>query len=78
MVHNITGLGICIEFGFQAEQLSDQLDFSFDNFRTFHTCKVIWREKRLAGIAFESSPQPPQLLDGSRGAMVKLKAWQPA
>lgn len=38
------------------------------------TCKIIWREKRLAGIAFESSRRPPQLFDGSRGAKVKLKA----
>jgi hypothetical protein len=72
VVHNITGLGVCIELGLQAEQLSQHLDFSFDNFHTIHTCSIIWREENLAGIAFEIPSVSPQSFDGRRGARFKL------
>jgi uncharacterized metal-binding protein len=68
-VHNVTGLGVCIELAFEAEQLPDTLDFSFDNFRTTHCCKVIWRESNLAGVAFE---RPLMLSDGSRRAKLRV------
>ena len=76
VVHNITGLGVCIEVCFETEQLPEELAFSFDNFRTIHTCKTIWRESNLAGIAFENLPNAPKLSDGSRGAKLKLAAPQ--
>ena len=57
LVHNLTGLGLCIELTFEAEQLPDKFDFSFDNFRTVHVCKTIWREDNVAGVTFEKSPQ---------------------
>ena len=53
LVHNLTGLGLCIELTFEAEQLPDRFDFSFDNFRTVHICKTIWREENVAGVTFE-------------------------
>ncbi len=56
-VHNFTGLGICIELTFEAEQLPDTFEFSLDHFRTFYVCKTIWREDNIAGVAFEM-PQP--------------------
>lgn len=57
-VHNVTGLGVCIELAFEIHKLPETVDFSFDNFRTMHSCKIIWRENTLAGIAFEKSLWP--------------------
>jgi len=65
-VHNATGLGICIELSFQAENLPDTLDFSFDNFRTIHSCKIVWRDSNLAGLAFQEPQQPPMSSEGGR------------
>ena len=69
MVHNVTGRGVCLELAFEAAQLPEALDFSFDNFRTTHCCKIIWRDGNLAGVAFE------QLLianDSRRRARLKV------
>ena len=72
VVHNITGLGVCVEFGFQAEQLPEDLAFSFDNFHTIHACRIIWRESNLAGIAFENPSKSLLSFGGRRGAKFKL------
>jgi hypothetical protein len=55
-VHNFTGLGVCIELTFEAEQLPDDFEFSLDNFRTVYVCKTIWREDNVAGVVFETPP----------------------
>jgi hypothetical protein len=53
-VHNFTSAGACIELTFEAEQLPDKFEFSFDKFRTVHVCKTIWREDYVAGVVFET------------------------
>ena len=68
-VHNLTGLGLCIELTFEADQLPDTFDFSFDNFRTVHVCKTIWREENVAGVAFE---KPPQVSPTNRRAKLRI------
>ncbi len=68
VVHNVTGLGICIELDFQAKQLPENMAFSFDNFRTIHACKVIWREGYFAGIEFDRAPE---MGEASRAAVLK-------
>jgi hypothetical protein len=60
VVHNLTGVGACIELDFKIEQLPAAIAFSFDNFRTIRACKIVWREGHFAGIEFESSPELPQ------------------
>ena len=52
-VRNITGLGICIYLDPVPDDVSEVLDFSFDNFRTVHRCKVSWQHGNLIGIAFQ-------------------------
>jgi hypothetical protein len=69
IVHNVTGRGVCIELAFEAAQLPETLDFSFDNFRTTNFCKIIWREANLAGVAFE---QPIMANDFKRRARLKV------
>jgi hypothetical protein len=71
-VHNVTGLGICIELAAKIDELRDTLDFSFDNFRTVHSCKVIWHQGNLAGVAFEQQPPPALAFDVSRRAKLKM------
>jgi hypothetical protein len=71
VVHNITGYGVCIEFDLEAERLPRDIAFSFDNFRTIHACKIIWREGSLAGIEFANPPEP-RSYDVSRDAKFKL------
>jgi hypothetical protein len=39
----------CIELTFEADQLPETFDFSFDNFRAAHVCKTIWCEDNVAG-----------------------------
>jgi hypothetical protein len=72
IVHNLTGIGACIELESKIEQLPAAIDFSFDNFRTIHACKIVWREGHFAGIEFESSPELPQRRDVSRDAKLIL------
>jgi hypothetical protein len=55
-VHNYTGKGVCIELAFEAQQLPDEFEFSLDNFRTFYSCKTIWRDDYVAGVVFEMPP----------------------
>src|ERR1700737_5474685 len=55
-VHNFTSSGVCIELTFEAEQLPDRFEFSFDNFRTVHVCKTIWGVDFVAGVLFETQP----------------------
>ena len=69
MVHNVTGRGVCIELAFEAARLPEALDFSFDNFRTTHCCKIIWRDGNLAGVTFE---QPLIANDFKRRARLKV------
>jgi hypothetical protein len=71
-VNNVTGLGLCIEFAFETEGLPETLDFSFDNFRTIHSCKIIWREANIAGVAFEKPLWPSLAVDVSRRAKLKV------
>ncbi len=73
VVHNLTLLGICIELSSHANQLPERLDFSFDNFRTVHRCKVIWREGNLIGAALQDAPPPPLTPDRSRPAKLKVR-----
>jgi hypothetical protein len=49
--------------------LPDTFDFSFDNFRTVHVCKTIWREDNVAGVTFE---RPPQGSPASRRAKLRV------
>ena len=72
IVHNLTPLGICIELAFRADSLPEAMDFSFDNFRTIHRCKIIWQEGCLIGIAFEVSAKAPRVTYGSRAAKLKV------
>ena len=67
-VHNLTGFGLCIELIFEADQLPDTFDFSFDNFRTVHICKTIWREENVAGVTFEGP-----LLESPASRRAKLR-----
>ncbi len=68
VVHNVTGLGICVELDFSAEQLPEKMAFSFDNSKTTQTCKFIWSEGYVAGIEFD---QAPYMGDVSRAAVLK-------
>ena len=72
VVHNLTGIGACIELASKNEQLPAAIAFSFDNFRTIHACKIIWREGHFAGIEFENPPELPQRSDVSRDAKLIL------
>jgi len=56
IVHNRTDHGLCIELTFEAEELPDHFEFSFDGFRTVYACRTVWREENFAGIALESPP----------------------
>ena len=67
-VHNLTGNGLCIELTFDADQLPDTFDFSFDNFRTVHICRTIWREDNIAGVTFEKPPS-----ESAAGRRAKLR-----
>jgi hypothetical protein len=79
VVHNLTGIGACIELDPKIEQLPAAIAFSFDNFRTIHACKIIWREGHFAGIEFENRPELPQRRDVSRDAkLILAKALQRA
>ncbi len=68
IVHNVTGLGICIELIFEAGKLPENIDFSFDNFRTVHRCKAVWSSGNLIGVAFEDSLHSTSNANGSRAA----------
>lgn len=68
VVHNVTGLGICIQLDFSAEQLPENMAFSFDNFTTTRTCRVIWSEGYFAGIEFDRAPE---MGDVTRAATLK-------
>jgi len=58
-VHNLTGLGLCIELTFEADQLPDTFDFSFDNFQTVHVCKTIGARTRLRESPSKSHRKSP-------------------
>lgn len=58
IVHNRSDRGLCIELTFEARDLPDHFEFSFDNFRTVHSCKTVWREDNIAGVAFDGVPPP--------------------
>jgi hypothetical protein len=46
IVHNVTGLGACLELLSAIQEFPEAADFSFDNFRTIHRCRIIWRGRR--------------------------------
>src|SRR4051812_5031430 len=71
-VNNVTGHGVCIEFAFRIEELPETVGFSLDNFRTIHSCKIIWREGNIAGVAFEKPLWPSLAVDVSRRAKLKV------
>jgi hypothetical protein len=71
-VHNVTGLGVCIEFAFHVEELPDTVDFSFDNFRTVHSCEIIWRQRNLAGVAFRKLPESSLTFNIRRRAKLRV------
>ena len=74
---NILGMAIGIAamvWGYQDYKFS----FSFDDFHTFHACRVIWRESKRAGIEFDSPAESQQLFDEGRGAKIKLTKPAPA
>ncbi|WP_156042143.1 hypothetical protein [Bradyrhizobium sp. URHD0069] len=72
-MNNVTGLGVCIEFAFSIAELPETVDFSFDNFRTIHSCKIIWREGNLAGVAFERPLWPSLAVDVRRAKLRVVK-----
>jgi len=63
---------------FQPSSSPGKLAFSFDDFHTFHACRVIWRESKRAGIEFDSPAESQQLFDEGRGAKIKLTKPAPA
>lgn len=69
VVHNSSDCGLCIELTFDAGELPDLFEFSFDDFRTIYICKTVWREENVAGIAFKS---PPPEGPASRRAKFRL------
>lgn len=64
IVHNRTDSGFCIEFTFDAVELPDCFEFSFDGFRTTYVCRTIWREDNVAGVSFQGPP--PDSPEGRR------------
>jgi hypothetical protein len=56
IVHNRTDRGFCIELTFEATELPDRFEFSFDGFRTIYTCRTVWREDNVAGVSIEGPP----------------------
>jgi hypothetical protein len=56
IVHNRTDRGFCIELTFNAVELPDVFEFSFDGFNTIYTCKTVWREDNVAGVSIEETP----------------------
>lgn len=69
VVHNRSDHGLCIELTIEADELPDRFELSFDNFRTIHICKTVWREDNIVGVSFESpSSKPPT----SRQAQLRL------
>jgi hypothetical protein len=68
-VHNFTSAGACIELTFEAGQLPDEFEFSFDKFQTVQVCKTIWREDCIAGVVFET---PPPASPESRRASLRV------
>ena len=61
VVHNGSDQGLCIELTFEAKLLPDHFELSFDNFRTVHSCRIVWQEDNIAGVAFDRRlPQSPE------------------
>jgi hypothetical protein len=50
-VRDMTSKGLRLEFSV-AEPLQTEFDFSFDNFRTTHECRLVWSRKNVAGVVF--------------------------
>ncbi len=69
IVHNRSDRGLCIELTFEAAELPSHFEFSFDDFRTVHICRTIWREDNIAGVAFDI---PPPNSSASRRARLRL------
>lgn len=54
VVHNRSDRGLCLELTFEADELPDYFELSFDDFRTVERCKTVWRDDNIAGVAYES------------------------
>lgn len=67
VVHNGSDQGLCIELTFEARLLPDHFELSFDNFRTVHSCRIVWQEDNIAGVAFDR--RPPQSPEGRRAKL---------
>ena len=52
-VCNVTNDGACIRLS-GLDIVPSVFDLSFDNFRTARRCRLIWRNRDLVGVAFES------------------------
>jgi hypothetical protein len=52
-VCNVTNDGACIQLS-GLNIVPPLFDLSFDNFRTTRRCRLIWRNRDLVGVAFES------------------------
>lgn len=51
-VMDLTDQGARLDIGRQADELGNEFDFSFDNFRTIRKCRMVWREASFVGVAF--------------------------
>jgi hypothetical protein len=69
IVRNCAGPGIGVELAFESNRLTQTFDFSFDNFRTIHSCRIVWRKGKLAGLEFEEPKPPPALRVGNKAKL---------
>ncbi len=51
MVMDLSKLGACLQIA-STLGVSDQVDLSFDNFRSHRTCQVMWRDATRLGVVF--------------------------
>ena len=53
IVRNISVKGACLEL-FTALSVPEELELSFDAFRTVRRCRVRWRTAKELGVAFDT------------------------
>ena len=61
-----------VELTFEADQLPETFDFSFDNFRTAHVCKTIWCEDNVAGRHLRKATARVPLQAGGQSSELKI------
>jgi len=49
---DLTGRGARLDVGPNADHLQQPFDFSFDNFRTIRSSRLVWRRGGIVGIVF--------------------------